>query len=107
MALTPDQLDILGKNLADARERRGWNVTYAAGRAGIAISALSQWENAKREPEVSAIIGLAIAYECSVDMLLSGVVPRYDAIIERGIPLDVQRHYDMKIDAAMARLRDI
>jgi transcriptional regulator with XRE-family HTH domain len=94
----------LASNLTAARERKGWNLTYAAGRAGISISTLSQWENARRDPEVASLLLMAITYGCPMDDFLGGMRPGYDAIIEAPIPLDTRRLYEAKVDAVMSEL---
>jgi transcriptional regulator with XRE-family HTH domain len=107
MALTDRERRVLGENLTAARKKQGWNLTYAAGRAGISISQLSMWENAKREPEIVGLLTLAVAYSCPIDAFLGGVMNAYDAIIEAPLPLDARRHYEAKVDAAMGKLAEV
>ena len=104
--LSQREREILAANLVAARERMKWSVTYAAGRARIAISQLSLWENAKREPELLGLFRLAVAYRCRMDDFFGGVKPEYDAIIEAPIPPDVRRHYEARVERVMLQLAE-
>jgi len=94
----------LGANLRDVRNKRGWTQGEAAEKAGILRGRLNKWEKGRETPGTEGLLRLAITYGCPVDDLLGGVDEDYDAIIERRIPVDVQRHYQAKADTFMARM---
>jgi len=98
--------ETLGKNLKEARSRRGWTQVEAAKLAGVRRDRLVKWETGKETPGTEGLLLLAITYACPVDQLLSGVDEQYDEIIEARVPIDAQQHYAAKVDAVMATLAD-
>lgn len=95
--------ETLARNLIAVRERLEWSQKEAARRAGLTQNRVSLWETGTEAPGAEGLLRLAVAYGCSVDDFLGGVDEGYDAIIERRIPLDVQRHYQARIDTFISR----
>lgn len=84
---------VLGENLRYARERAGMKQQDAARQIGVGPSQLSQWENGLTLAGTDALLLLAGLYRCPVDDFLGGIDDRYDAVIERAVPLDQQHFY--------------
>ena len=104
---SPSQQQILGANLVEARTHAGIKTAAkAADGAKMHATRLSLWETGQITPELRGLIELAVLYQCPVDRFLSGVDPRYDAIIESPIALDVRRHYEAKMEAFVAGAAD-
>ncbi|KAF0845330.1 helix-turn-helix domain-containing protein [Nocardia caishijiensis] len=62
--------DRIGPALKQARLQRGWSLRAVAAAAGISASQLSQIENSKSQPSVSALYALVSHLEVSLDELL-------------------------------------
>lgn len=102
--LTADQRQSLGANLVEARVKAGFPQQGDAARnAGMQQTLLSAWENGRRTPDADGLIRLAVAYNCPLDDFFGGVDERYDEIIERRIPVNLQQHYQARIDTFIRR----
>jgi transcriptional regulator with XRE-family HTH domain len=101
--LSDDAKTIVGSNLREARGRTHLSQTQAADKAGIRRDRLNRWETGRELPGVEGLLILAVAYGCPIDAFLGAVDEEYDAIIERRIPVDVQQHYQAKIDTFIRR----
>lgn len=62
----------IGERIRQLRQEKGFSLNEFAGRTGFAKSYLSQIENLKREPSISALSQIAYVLEVDVLFLLSG-----------------------------------
>jgi transcriptional regulator with XRE-family HTH domain len=71
-----------GENLKRLRKARSLKSKDLAARAKVARSVWSGWENDRRGlPETPTLLKVAKALRCSIDELLTGVDPDYDAVV--------------------------
>lgn len=89
-------LPIIARNLRAIRTDLKQQQGDVAVKAGVPRGQLNRWENGRQKPEVDALLKLAIAYECSVEDFLAGVNEAYDLLVERGIGVNVRRHYQAR-----------
>lgn len=89
-----------GGNLRRLMARSGVRVTDVAAELGIVKSAVSGWLHGKAKlPNTPTLLRLAKAVRCSVDELLAGLDPAYDAVLSELI-----RHGDtVTIDPSQRR----
>ena len=73
---------VLRANLVAQRELRGLTQSQLGARAGIAPAAVSHFETGQRMPSLDSLLKLAVALDCSIDVLL-GRVPA-----ESGVQID-------------------
>ncbi len=52
------------------RVRLGMTARELADKVGVSESTITAWENEKRDPNLSYLVGLAKTFSCSVDYLL-------------------------------------
>ncbi len=72
MSVSPENLRlVLGLKARAERERRGWTLKQAAGRAGLAVSYLSEIEKGKKYPKPEKLLALAAALEVPFEELVS------------------------------------
>lgn len=72
MKLSPENLRlVLGLKLRAERERRGLTLQQVAGRAGLAVSYLSEIEKGKKYPKSAKLLDLARALELPYEELVS------------------------------------
>jgi len=71
-----------GKNLREQRLAAGYELASELARTlGIDRAHISRWENDRTGlPEVPTLVRLGKALGCSIDRLLEGIDPDYDAI---------------------------
>ena len=65
----------IGERLRKAREAIGYTQPVAAGKSGIGVSSISEFETGKREPSFSQLSKLAEIYKKSIDFFLTDSVP--------------------------------
>lgn len=65
----------IGERLRKAREAIGYTQPVAAGKSGIGVSSISEFETGKREPSFSQLSRLTEVYKKSIDFFLTDTVP--------------------------------
>ena len=65
----------IGERLRKAREAIGYTQPVAAGKSGIGVSSISEFETGKRAPSFSQLSSLAEVYKKEIDFFLSDTVP--------------------------------
>jgi transcriptional regulator with XRE-family HTH domain len=63
---------LLGRRLAEIRERRGWKQKDLAEKAGLSVAFISEIENGHRNVSSEKLLRLANALGASIDYLLRG-----------------------------------
>lgn len=61
---------MLGQNLKNLRKYYGYKREYVAELMGLSYYAIREYEQGKREPNISNLIKLADIYNCSIDELV-------------------------------------
>lgn len=89
-------LPIIANNMKAIRDDLKLKQGDVASRAGVDRAMLSRWEKGHQKPEVDALLKLATVYECSVEDFIAGVNHEYDKLTERGIGVNVRRHYQAR-----------
>lgn len=74
----------LGKNLREARRRKGMTQEQVAEATGVSPQAVSRWENDSACPDITTLAGLAMLYGTSLDAL-AGMQELRDANVLRSI----------------------
>lgn len=69
-ASRPRSASALGRRIARARVRKGWNRNQLARAAGVTWANLTRYEEGKNEPGASRILEIAKALDVSLDWLL-------------------------------------
>jgi len=65
----------IGERLRKAREAIGYTQPVAAGKSGIGVSSISEFETGRREPSFSQLSKLAEIYKKTIDFFLIDTVP--------------------------------
>jgi len=65
----------IGERLRKAREAIGYTQPVAAGKSGIGVSSISEFETGKREPSFSQLSRLAEVYKKTIEFFLADTVP--------------------------------
>jgi len=76
----------IGERLRKAREAIGYTQPVAAGKSGIGVSSISEFETGKREPSFSQLSRLTEVYKKSIDFFLTDTVPAEAVPLWRGEP---------------------
>jgi transcriptional regulator with XRE-family HTH domain len=77
----------LGKRIAAVRKAAGLSQPELAGKAGLPLNTLKNWEQDRRQPYASAVAALAEALGVPAGELLEGVTfPTVEAPGRRGRP---------------------
>jgi len=81
----------IGKRLQFARNAIGYTLKQAEDKSGVGISAISEFENSKREPKFSQLSKLANAYKKDVTFFLSDQPLDKSLMLWRKAPPDDER----------------
>ena len=76
----------IGKRLRTARTHIGYTLEKVSSLADISTTALSEFENSKREPKFSQLSRLAEIYKRSIDFFLTDNLPAEPIMLWRGGP---------------------
>jgi transcriptional regulator with XRE-family HTH domain len=90
--MSTTEIQDLGQNLKQLRERRGLTQAELGTRASMSAASVSHFETGQRQPSLESLVKLADALEVSVDTLL-GRTPmegRVDPIFLRASRADAQ-----------------
>lgn len=92
----------VGKNIARIRKARGVSQVELAERLEIKQPSMWKFEHGKGLPELETLFRVAKALPCTIDELIEGIDPDYDAIRGRIEPVVVMKRSKTSLTGAYA-----
>jgi transcriptional regulator with XRE-family HTH domain len=72
-AATEKAMAVLGRNILEMRQHKGWSAEKLAAEAGVSFASIYAYENGKREPKITQAMAVARALGVGLDELVRGV----------------------------------